>query len=256
MMMMCKKLQAFKIIIIIIVSCTITQAFLLKSARLPSVRRQGGAAGACKSSSSSFKLHQPLQHHRNKVTILCIAKKSVSNSSSVVPHTRSIAPQQYHHQRQLFASVDDEDLTDRSLSFLGTLIKGLSKELQVPTILIPPHADEPKGTTTTLQGWYALFAGVSLVLGNPVYPSAFLGYLYLSRPVDAPDWTAAIAAGLTSGIVSPLLESLGEATGLDDSFLARLPFVLGIFVSGAVLREVFQGRAELACPDTLTLLHT
>ena len=107
--------------------------------------------------------------------------------------------------------------------------------------MIPPRADEPRGTTTTLQGWYALAAGLALTIGNPVYPSAFVGFLYLSRPVDAPDWSAAVAAAFAAGILNPLLVSFGDATGLDESFLAKLPFVLGLFVSAAVLREVIQG---------------
>lgn len=87
--------------------------------------------------------------------------------------------------------------------------------------------------------------GLALTVGNPVYPAAFIGFLFLSRPTDAPDIGAAVVAALVAGVVNPLLVSIGEATGLDDSFLARIPFFLGVAATGYVLFNVLGEGKEV-----------
>lgn len=147
---------------------------------------------------------------------------------------------------------EDDDLTARSVSLLGQLAEGLNKELPVPTALVPPRASDAdrasaSRSTTTIKGWFPLSMGLALTIGNPVYPAAFIGFLYLSRPTDAPDFAAAVAAGFVAGVVNPLLVNFADATGLDDTFLARLPFFLGAAATFYVLASVLQeGREEFS----------
>lgn len=147
---------------------------------------------------------------------------------------------------------DGDDLTDRSVSLLIQVAKALSKEVPVPSFLVPPRAGDVgrvtssvSSSTTTIMGWFPLSMGVALTLGNPVYPAAFLGFLYLSRPTEAPDVAAAVAAVLVAGVVNPLLVSFTEATGLDDTFLARFPFFLGAATSAYVLAQVLTEGKEV-----------
>jgi len=141
----------------------------------------------------------------------------------------------------------DDDLTERSLSLLGKLAKGLNRELPVPAFLVPPRASDAgrTGSMTTIKGWFPLSMGLSLTLGNPVYPAAFVGFLYLSRPTDAPDVAAALAAAVVAGVVNPLVESFADATGLDDSFLGRVPFLLGAAATAYVLVQVLGEGKEV-----------
>lgn len=156
--------------------------------------------------------------------------------------------------RALQAAYDgdeDDDLTERSLSLLGKLARGLNRELPVPTLLVPPRGEEGgkagsgSGSTTTIKGWFPLSMGLSLTLGNPVYPAALVGFLYLSRPTDAPDVAAAAAAAVVAGVVNPLLANFADATGLDDSALGRLPFLLGAAASAYVLIQVLGEGKEV-----------
>lgn len=154
--------------------------------------------------------------------------------------------------RALLAAYDgdeDDDLTERSLSLLGKLARGLNRELPVPTLLVPPRGEEGgkagSGSTTTIKGWFPLSMGLSLTLGNPVYPAALVGFLYLSRPTDAPDVAAAAAAAVVAGVVNPLLANFADATGLDDSALGRLPFLLGAAATAYVLIQVLGEGKEV-----------
>lgn len=146
---------------------------------------------------------------------------------------------------------EDDDLTERSLSLLGKLAEGLNRELPVPTLLVPPRVSEAGksggGSTaiTTIKGWFPLSMGLSLTLGNPAYPAALVGFLYLSRPTDAPDVAAAAAAALVAGVVNPLLANFAEATGLDESGLGRIPFLLGVAATGWVLLQVLGEGKEV-----------
>lgn len=166
-----------------------------------------------------------------------------------LPHSsssRSSLSRSLSRPTLLQASLDDDDLTDRSFSILSQIVKGLNKELPVPTALLPPRASESgTATSTSIKGWFPLSMGLALTVGNPVYPAAFIGFLFLSRPTDAPDIGAAVAAALVAGVVNPLLASIGEATGLDDSFLARIPFFLGVAATGYVLFNVLGEGKEV-----------
>lgn len=149
-------------------------------------------------------------------------------------------------RRPLQATEEDDDLTERSLSLLGKLARGLNRELPVPTLLVPPRGEEKgSGGTTTIKGWFPLSMGLSLTLGNPVYPAALVGFLYLSRPTDAPDVAAAAAAALVAGVVNPLLADFADATDLDDSALGRLPFLLGAAATAYVLVQVLGEGKEV-----------
>jgi len=135
---------------------------------------------------------------------------------------------------------------------LTQLAKALNKEVPVPTFLVPPRASDVgrvrasvSSSTTTIKGWFPLSMGVALTLGNPVYPAAFVGFLYLSRPTDAPDVAAALAAALVAGVVNPLLVSFADATGLDDTFLARFPFLVGAAATFYVLAQVLTEGKEV-----------
>lgn len=156
--------------------------------------------------------------------------------------------------RRLAAYQDDgdDDLTERSVSLLTQLAKALNKDVPVPTFLVPPRANDVgrvrasvSSSTTTIKGWFPLSMGVALTLGNPVYPAAFVGFLYLSRPTDAPDVAAALAAALVAGVVNPLLVSFADATGLDDTFLARFPFLVGAAATFYVLAQVLTEGKEV-----------
>lgn len=145
---------------------------------------------------------------------------------------------------------DDDDLTERSISLLSKLARGLNRDLPVPTLLVPPRgAEAGRGgggsALTTIKGWFPFSMGLSLTLGNPVYPAALVGFLYLSRPTDAPDVAAAAAAGLVAGVVNPLLVNFAEATGLDESGLGRIPFLLGVAATGWVLVQVLGEGKEV-----------
>jgi len=156
--------------------------------------------------------------------------------------------------RNLAASEDDgeDDLTERSVSFLTQLARALNKDVPVPTFLVPPRASDVgrvrasvSSSMTTIKGWFPLSMGVSLTLGNPVYPAAFVGFLYLSRPTDAPDVAAALAAALLAGVVNPLLVSFVDATGWDDTFLGRFPFLVGAAATFYVLAQVLTEGKEV-----------
>eukprot|EP00624_Nannochloropsis_granulata_P007011 evm.model.NODE_5801_length_40303_cov_26.021786.8 len=156
--------------------------------------------------------------------------------------------------RSLAAYEDDreEDLTERSVSLLTQLAKALNKDVPVPTFLVPPRASDVgrvrasvSSSITTIKGWFPLSMGVALILGNPVYPAAFVGFLYLSRPIDAPDVAAALAAALLAGVVNPLLVSFADDTGLDDTFLARFPFLVGAAATFYVLAQVLTEGKEV-----------
>lgn len=146
---------------------------------------------------------------------------------------------------------DDDDLTERSLSLLGKLARGLNRDLPVPTLLVPPRGAEEgrSGASgnafTTIKGWLPFSMGLSLTLGNPVYPAALVGFLYLSRPTDAPDVAAAAAAALVAGVVNPLLMNFAEATGLDESGLGRIPFLIGVAATSWVLVQVLGEGKEV-----------
>jgi hypothetical protein len=169
--------------------------------------------------------------------------------TSVLSSTRKQPP-----LRRLAAYQDDgdDDLTERSVSLLTQLAKALNKDVPVPTFLVPPRANDVgrvrasvSSSTTTIKGWFPLSMGVALTLGNPVYPAAFVGFLYLSRPTDAPDVAAALAAALVAGVVNPLLVSFADATGLDDTFLARFPFLVGAAATFYVLAQVLTEGKEV-----------
>lgn len=132
---------------------------------------------------------------------------------------------------------DDDDLPARAIDFMTKSAAFLNNDVRVPSFLVPGRPSE-KGSQTTLKGWYLFASGVSLTFGNVLFPTSFLGFLYVSRPVEAPDFAAAVAAVLTTAVVSPLFSSLGDALEADDWPLARVPLVLGLVGTSWLLREV------------------
>lgn len=146
------------------------------------------------------------------------------------------------------ANNEDEDLPDRALDFLTRAATALSNDVRVPASIVPLRPGE-SGRETTLKGWYLLASGLSLTLGNLLFPTTFLGFLYVSRPVDAPDAAAAVAAVLTSAVASPIFSSIGDALDVDEWPLARLPLVVGLVSMSLLLREVTkEGQAAFVQP--------
>lgn len=197
--------------------------------------------------------HSPLAAAPAASSATSVARlgRRLSTSISILPTTPK-HKQPPTHRLAAYQDDGDEDLTERSVSLLTQLAKALNKEVPVPTFLVPPRASDVgrirasvSSSTTTIKGWFPLSIGVALTLGNPVYPAAFVGFLYLSRPTDAPDVAAALAAALVAGVVNPLLVSFADATGLDDTFLARFPFLVGAAATFYVLAQVLTEGKEV-----------
>jgi hypothetical protein len=89
---------------------------------------------------------------------------------------------------------------------------------------------------------YVLLAAVSLATGNLIFPLFLLGFLRLSRPVEAPDVAALVAAILANGVVGPLIQSVTGELPVDvggmDSLVGKAEFLLGLGLAFVVVREV------------------
>lgn len=158
---------------------------------------------------------------------------------------RPRATQLYSVPRQ-----NDEDIADITVDLFARIASSLNRDLRVPALLVPPRTADLGKSTTHIRGWYALAGGLSLALGNLVYPASFLGYLYISRPAEAPDVAAAVAAAFTSALFSPAVSWLVDAWDLDESSLAKLPFLVGFGVSALTLYAlVGEGQAAFVAPE-------
>jgi len=136
---------------------------------------------------------------------------------------------------------DGEEVTERTVNVFGRIGQALRKEVGVPTFLIPPRGAERDNNdgspTTTLASGYLFTSGISLLTGNIFFPATFIAFLHLSRRAQTSDFSALIAATLTTALAWKLLPWTATA-GSVDPILTNAAFVVGLAFTGAAVVQV------------------
>lgn len=133
---------------------------------------------------------------------------------------------------------DEDDFLDSLDYYFTKFAATVSREVKIPKKILPARPDDTQQDYSTIRSGYIFLCALSFSTGNYIFPVAFISFLFLSRPADAPDYAALIAAALTSAAVSPLLE---DALNTDDLSINPVIFVLALVVSLATYIEAAKG---------------